>query len=392
MKFLHVHNEYGKISGEEIMISRITELLKNNGHQVTTYFRNSSEIKSIAAKFRAFCTGIYSRESRRRFREIVEQDRPDIIQIQNLYPLISPSILVEARRQNIPVVMRCSNYRLVCPNGLFMTKGRVCEKCAGGREWWCLLRNCERSLFKSFGYALRNYYARVKRLYLDNVTVYYAQTKFQRETLVRNGFDPERVSVIPNMIDPAVDSKEIGEYVGFVGRVSPEKGVGDLVSVAKQLTDIEFKAAGSCDSMPELSNSAPGNFELCGHVGRDKISSFFDHARMSVVCSIWYEGFPGSVIEAMMHGKPVIASRIGGIPEIIDDGVTGLLFEPGNADDLAEKVRYLWERPKLCRQMGQAGREKVMREYSPERYYERLMAVYKRAIELGPGGPGVSAN
>ena len=93
-----------------------------------------------------------------------------------------------------------------------------------------------------------------------------------------------------------------------------------------------------------------------------------------------------------MQGKPVIASRIGGIPEIVDDGVTGLLFEPGNADDLAEKIRYLWERPELCRQMGRAGREKVMWEYTPQRYYERLMAVYERAIELGPGGPGISGN
>jgi len=94
-----------------------------------------------------------------------------------------------------------------------------------------------------------------------------------------------------------------------------------------------------------------------------------------------------SVIVAMFHGKPVVASRIGGISEIVDDGTTGVLFEPGNADDLSEKMRYLWERPELCHKMGQAGHEKALREYSSERYYERLLTAYENAIRLGPGGP-----
>ena len=392
MNILYVHNEYGTISGEEIMISRISNMLQDHGHDVATLFRKSSDLSTARHKVQAFFSGIYSVRSRRQFRQLIKENRPDIIQIQNLYPLISPSILIEAKEQNVPVVMRCSNYRLVCPNGLFLTKGQVCEKCSGGREYWCVLRNCERSLFKSLGYAVRNYYARVSRLYLDNVTVFYAQTEFQKQVLVKNGFDPERVSVIPNMVEVADESQTIGEYVGFVGRISPEKGVADLLSAAKQLNDIDFKVAGSYDSMEELTDAAPSNFEFCGHIGRDAISSFYDNARVSVMCSIWYEGFPGSIIEAMMQGKPIIASRIGGIPEIVDDGVTGLLFEPGNAKDLAEKIRYLWERPELCRQMGRAGREKVLREYTARRYYERLIAVFKRAIELGPGGSGMAAN
>ena len=138
--------------------------------------------------------------------------------------------------------------------------------------------------------------------------------------------------------------------------------------------------------MPELLNSVPDNFEFCGHIGRDNISSFYDNSRISVMCSIWYEGFPSTILEPMMQGKPIIASRIGGIPEIVDEGVTGLLFEPGNADDLAEKIRYLWDNPELCEKLGRAGREKALREYSPQKYYQHLMAVYEKAIELGPGG------
>ena len=107
---------------------------------------------------------------------------------------------------------------------------------------------------------------------------------------------------------------------------------------------------------------------------------------MIVLPSVCYETFGLCLAEAGVQGKPVICSRIGGLPEIVDDGATGLLFEPGNAEDLAEKIRYLWDRPDLCRKMGQAGREKALREYSPEKYYKRLMSVYEKAISLGPGG------
>jgi len=185
---------------------------------------------------------------------------------------------------------------------------------------------------------------------------------------------------------------ELGEYVAFVGRVSPEKGITTFRQAAESLPDVPMRAAGSYDGNEQLVARAPGSLEFLGQVDRNHLDSFYANSRIVVLPSVCYEGFPMILPEAMLRGKPVIASRIGGIPEIVDDGVTGLLFEPGNAEDLAEMIRYLWERPELCRQMGQAGREKVLREYTPERYYKRLMAVYERAIELGPGGPGVSGN
>ncbi len=383
-----IHNAYGSLSGEEIMISRISNILQDYGHKVSTFFRNSSEIKTGADKRRAFFSGIYSRKSRRQFRETIKQNRPDVVHIHNLFPLISPAILPECKKASVPVVMTVHNYRLVCPSGLHLTAGKICEKCCGGREYQCLLNNCEKSLSKSLGYFLRNYVARKLKLYKNNVSMYACLTEFQKQRLIDAGFDADRLVVIPNMANVQERDNEsvLGDYIGFIGRISPEKGVGDLVSAARQLEDIKFKAAGSYDLIPELLNSAPDNFEFCGHIGRDKISGFYDNSRISVMCSICYEGFPSTILEPMMQGKPVIASRIGGIPEIVDDGVTGLLFEPGNAEDLAEKIQYLWDRPELCKKMGQAGREKALREYSPKKYYERLMDVYKKTIELGPGG------
>ena len=384
MRVVYVHNEYGKFSGEEAAVDRISELLKNHGHEVIRFNRKSSEIPNMGfGKILAFFSGIYSRGSRKQMCKIIQGYQPDIIQVQNLYPLISPSVLLEANQHNIPLVMRCANYRLICPNGLLMTNGQICEKCSGGREWWCLFRNCEGNQFKSFGYALRNYVARKRRYFLDNVTIYYAQTEFQRRRLIQEDFPADRFFVIPNMVNPdGIDvSEKLGRYVGYAGRISPEKGVPTLMEAGKQCGDILFKAAGSFDRMSNLPREAPENFEFCGHLNKEQLGGFYTNSRIVVLCSICYEGFPSVLVEAMLHGKPVICSCIGGLPEIVDDGVTGLLFEPGNVDDLVKKIQYLWDRPDLCREMGQAGREKALREYSPERYYERLMAVYRKAID-----------
>jgi len=390
MRVCLVHNEYGGFSGEEAVIRDIGELLKDRGHQVLAFKRSSAEIPDMhLGKLRAFFSGIYSLSSRRRMRRLLACERPDVVQVQNVFPFISASVLPECTKAGVPVVMDLPNYRLICPSGLHMRHGSVCEKCMGGREYWCVLHNCEGSLPKSIGYAARNYVARKRRLFKDNVTFYYAVTDFQRQRFLASGFPAHRISVIPNMVQPVrlPDAVPLGQCVAYAGRISPEKGIDTLIAAARQLPGIQFRAAGSLDGMPSVASEAPQNVEFVGHLGRDKLHDFYASARMLLLPSRCLETFGIVVAEAMMRAKPVICSRIGGLPEVVDDGVTGLLFEPGNAEELAEKIRYLWERPELCRAMGQAGRQKALTEYSPEKYYERLMAVYHKAIELGPGGP-----
>jgi glycosyltransferase involved in cell wall biosynthesis len=135
--------------------------------------------------------------------------------------------------------------------------------------------------------------------------------------------------------------------------------------------------------MPDQVARAPSNFQFRGHLDGMVLDEFFDRSRIIVLSSICFEGFPVTLAQAMLHGKPVVAPRIGGIPEIVDEGVTGLLFEPGNAREFADRVRYLWENPELCRRMGQAGRKKALHEYSVDRYYDRLMAAYEKAVANG---------
>ena len=385
MKICLIHNEYGKLSGEEVVARDLLRLLESKGHDVVPFIRSSAEIpKMILGSVRAFFSGIYSFTSKRKIRQFLRTHQPDIVHIHNVFPLISPSVLSECKKASIPVVMTVHNYRLICPNGLFMTNGNICERCSHGHEYWCVLKNCEGNRFKSLGYALRSYVARKKRFFLDNVTIYAALTEFQKQKLITQGFPSDRIVVIPNMttIENTEVESPLGEYVGYAGRISPEKDIPTLMDASQNYQRIPFKAAGTYEKMPHLLKQSPANFEFLGHLDSAKINQFFASARMIVLGSICYEGFPTVIIEAMLYGKPVVCSRIGGLPEIVEDGVTGLLFEPGNADDLAEKIRYLWDHPELCQKMGQTGREKVLREYSSEKYYERLIACYQKAVEL----------
>lgn len=388
-RLLFIHNEYAKPSGEEHAAKAIADLLKARGHAVFWFKRSSAEISgSVSGSIKAFLTGVYNPFAARALARTLDEVRPDIVQVQNLYPLISPSIFKRIKERGIPVVMRCPNYRLFCPNVLHLTKGRVCEKCLGfGKEIWCVLYNCTDNIFKSTGYALRNASARITRRILDNVDVFIVQTEFQEQKFAERGIPADRIGIVPGFIPAVQIPKEdcLGHLTTFIGRVSPEKGVDDFLDAARLTPDVPFVVAGRHDGMPGIRDSSPRNVEWFGFLNADELSDLYLKSRIIVVPSRWHEGFPNVITEAMALGRPVIAAEIGALPSIVDDGVTGLLFEPGNGDDLAQKIRHLWNKPQLCREIGQAGREKALREYSPDKCYRRLMAVYEKAAELRQG-------
>jgi glycosyltransferase involved in cell wall biosynthesis len=385
MKVCMVHNAYGAPSGEEVVVASTVAVLREHGHSVVPFFRFSEEIPRMRlGEARAFFSGIYSFAARSQMRRLLETHRPDVVHVHNVFPLISPSVLPACRRAGVPVVMTMHNYRLACPLGLHMSGGGVCQRCGDGGELWCVVRNCTGSVPKSVGYAVRNYVARKRRFFLDNVDVFATLTAFHRDRLIADGVAPDRIAVVPNMSAPAGAAPQPprGDYVGFVGRLSPEKGIDCLLAAAGKCSDMPFRLAGGYQAIPGLPARAPANVTLDGRLDRRQLAEFYDSARMIVLPSVWFEGFPMTIVEAMLHGKAVVCSRTGGLPEIVDHGRTGLLFTPGDADDLAAALRRLWRDEDLCRRMGEAGRRKAAREYSPERYYQRLMGAYRRAIDI----------
>jgi glycosyltransferase involved in cell wall biosynthesis len=217
------------------------------------------------------------------------------------------------------------------------------------------------------------------------VTLFACLTEFQRRRLTQEGYPAERLRVIPNVCaaetQRQIDPDREGEWVAYVGRISPEKGIDLLLWAAQRLRHIPFRLAGRYDGMPDLVEKAPANVSFLGNLEREPLADLYAGSRLVVLCSTCFEGFPMAVAEAMVQAKPVIASRLGGIPEIVGDGATGLLFPPGDAAALAEKIRYLWDHPDLGRQMGRAGRAKALQEYAPQKHYERLMTIYAEAMK-----------
>ena len=385
MQILIAHNEYGAPSGEEQAVDSISGLLTAKGHTVFRLLRSSRGIEGVCQKARAFFSGVYSRESRQEMANALDLHHPDLVQVQNLYPFLSPSIFKPCRQRGVPIVMRCPNYRLFCPSGLHLSHGQVCERCLGGKEYWCVLRNCENDSFKSLGYALRNAVARITRSILDNVSIFIVLSQFQKQRFIHAGIPAHRLEILPN-VAPQVDGAgtgQIGDLVTFVGRASPEKGIGDFVAAARRLPDLAFAVAGATDRVPKLMASSPPNVRWLGFLKEKELNEAYMRSRVLVFPFRWFEGFPNVITRAMALQRPVLAARIGAVPEIVDEGRTGLLFETGNVEDLVTKLRTLYADPARCRQMGAAGRAKALSAYSPEGVYTRLMEIYQQALMNG---------
>ena len=369
--------------GVEFAVEAMINLLEQKGVRVSVFALDSQKLaKNLKGKVHAFFSSFYSLSSRNMMRSLIKSVSPDIVHLHNIYPFVSPSILPECKRSGIPMVMSIHSHLLTCPTYYHLKNGKICEKCIGGNEYWCVLKNCRDNIFESLSYALRSAAARKLEVFKKNITLFIALTDFSKKRLVKSGLPEDRIVVLPNMttipcsgIDPST-----GEYIAFVGRFSHEKGIDTLLTSIGGLPQLSLRLAGDWSFMPKLVHMKPKNAEFMGFLNRSQLVGFYRKARFLVIPSKCFEVCPLVISEAMSHGLPVIASRIGGLPELVEDGITGLLFEPGNSEELAEKMKLLWENQDLCRQMGQAGREKAIREYSDDIYHKRLIEVYDKAI------------
>jgi glycosyltransferase involved in cell wall biosynthesis len=382
MKVIHLINLHRFRGGADVVAVKTAELLKTHGHEAMLLTRDSRLLgDGIAGRAQAFFGGFYSRAGRRLVRETIRAERPDVVHIHDVYPLFSPWVLRDCAQAGVPVVMTCHDFRLTCPAGTHTCGGKVCERCSKGSEFWCAIKNCRGNRFESTAYALRSFVARRLRLFLDNVTEFIAPTAFVKQKLVAAGFPADRMTTVPYSVEVAPSSVQCAsnDYVAYVGRFVPEKGIDTMIEAAR-MTGYELRMAGDWRPMRRLAETAPKNARFLGELGAEDVTALYRGARFLVFPSIWFETFGLVMAEAMSNGVPVVASRLGVMPDVVDDGVTGLLFNPGDADDLAEKMRKMWEDPELCGRMGRAAREKVMRTYTEDAYFDGIMKVYERAI------------
>ena len=384
MKILILHNNYGKYSGEEAVVDKMSTMLRTHGHTVC-FYRLTSEgnRESLTGKVKGFLCGIYSPKGVKGVREALRREKPDVVNVHNLYPFISPAALFECKKAGVPVVMTIHNFRLICPTGLFMRDGKPCETCLQkGNEWSCIRYNCEHSRLKSLGYALRNMYARWTGAYRKNVDRFACITAFQRKKLIEAGFEAEKIAVIPNSIEVQEEySYTLGEYVAYIGRLSYEKGYDLLIEVARRHPDILFRFAGA--QREQVNEPIPANVEFAGYLQKQELEKFIGHARLLVMPSRCYEGFPMSILEAAQYGKPTIGPDHGGFTEIIGKGeeAIGRLFLPGDVNDMERQIVKLWNAPEEVARLGRKAFEKLKARYSAEAVYRQWEELLKELIE-----------
>lgn len=366
--------------------------MKQHGHQVIDAIRSSSGIAdSMPRKIAAAINGVYSFSAVSEMERLIKAERPDVVHAHNIYPQWSPSVFRVCRELGVPTVLHVHCHYLTCPNWYHMRNGEICQLCCGGKEYKCLTTKCRGSYTESAAYFLRSYVARKFRLFVDNVNLFVTDSHFLKDSLIAAGFPEQRIVVLYNAVSDDVaanDGKVDGDgYIGYCGRLSPEKGVRVLIEAARR-SGLSVRIAGDGPERGRLEKNAPSNVTFVGYLDRKSIGSFYRGCRFLVLPSLCFEAFGLVAAEAMSHGKPVIGSRIGGIPEIVRHDQTGLLVEPGDSQELANQMSALWTDTARCLQYGRAGQEAVRTECSADAYYTGLLSAYSRAVDINASPMG----
>lgn len=377
-RVLVLHNAYQQRGGEDTVVAAEMALLSGHGHAVRLFSRHNDELASMG-KLTAARETLWSSRTVAMLEAEIAAFKPDVIHVHNTFPLISPAAYWAAARLKVPVVQTLHNFRLLCLNALFMREGKVCEDCIGHVPWAGVARSCYRGS-RAASATLAGMLALHRGLgtFRDKVACYIALNAFCRDKFIAGGLPAERIQVKPNFVDFAAPPPAPRAGLLFVGRLSVEKGVNTLAEAMALLTNARLRVAGDGPEAGLLAGVA--GVERLGSLPSGQVRQEMSHASAVVVPSIWYETFGLVVIEAFACGTPVIVSRIGALAALVRDGETGLLFEPGNPRDLADKIAWALAHPAEMSAMGQRARTQYEAEFSAEVNYRRLMEIYSFAL------------
>jgi glycosyltransferase involved in cell wall biosynthesis len=385
MKILIAHNAYQHRGGEDTVVDAEAALLRDHGHTVEIYGQHSDALTTMSPATAAM-TAIWSTRSATDITDLCKHFRPDVIHAHNTFPLISPSLYWSAARRHVPVVQTLHNFRLLCPQAMFLRDGKICEDCIGKLPWRAIIHKCYRaSTAQSAVLTCMLAAHRSIGTYQERVTRYVVLNRFARDKYVEGGLPAQRMRIKPNFVaaEPLPESTQSTPRRGglYVGRLSPEKGIGVLSDAVRLLEqrDIAVIGGGPVEAEAQARQCFGSDYYL-GFLPLDDIMQRMRASQFLVLPSICYENSPRTIVEAYASGLPVIASRLGPLVDIVHDGVTGLLFTPGDALDLAAKIRWAQSHPEQMMAMGRAARTEYEAQYTPERNYSLLMEIYEDAI------------
>jgi glycosyltransferase involved in cell wall biosynthesis len=384
MKILTVHNRYRIRGGEDESHDLEVALLRSRGLEVYDYIEDNRNLNGnfpIAAGIKVF----WNQQAYSSVRKLIREHRFDVMKVDNLFPIISPSVFHAAADEGVPVVQTIRNFRGMCVDGVLFREESICEECVGkpialpGIVHACYRNSrlqsslvtfsnlAHRSVFKSHKY----------------VSAFIAASQFMRTMLIRMGNPADFIHVKPNFISDSGEGSGEGGFALYVGRLTREKGVLTLLSAWERLQGrMELKIVGDgplSDEVRQRSAAIPG-VEYLGRKPLPKVSAKMGEAKVLIFPSEWYETFGRTIVEAYAKGTPVISANLGAMKELVVDGETGLLFKPGDVNDLVEKIDWACANPESMKAMRAKARAKYLDEFTESRNFEIFMRIFESAI------------
>ncbi len=410
MKILLVNSFYYNRGGDCTYLFSLKKLLEEKGHKVSvfsmhhpqnfdseyskyfvSYINYDEEIKNLNIKswIKVLSRTIHSQEAAKKIENLVKKEKPDIAHLQNVHHHLTPSIFYVLKRHKIPIVWTLHDYTVICPNTSFLSHGKICERCKRRKYFWPSIVRCKKDSFAaSTMAAIETTIHRITRVN-NLVDVFITPSEFLRNKLIDYGFKKDKVICLNNFIDIDIDlcneKEDADDYYLYVGRISEEKGIKTLIDAAIKVSSCKLKIIGGGPLQEKLllyAQSEDKNrvIEFLGHKHHDEVIKLIKNCHFVVVSSEWYENYPYAILEAFACGKPIIGSKLGGIPELIGDTERGLIFEPANSDDLSAKIKYLLNKPDIAKKMGENARTFVEQKLNAEKHYEKVIEIYERAI------------
>ena len=399
MKILNCSQRYHVKGGSDKYFFDISELLRSAGNLVVPFCASSAEnLPTSYDKYfpvdvdfnnpsvNDIVKYVYNSDANNKLNILLNEIEIDIAHLHIYYGKLSSSILSVLKKRQIPIIQTLHEYKLVCPVYTMISHGAPCYSCRSNAFYMSLIKKCNRGQVSRSLLSMIESYASVIMGSQSDINCFIAVSDFQKKEIIKMGVDENKIHTVHNFVDSKQYKMELNNegYFLYFGRVEKIKGIDVLLQAFEQLRDIQLLVVGDGSYLESAIEYCREhkilNIEFVGHVSHEKVKKYIEGAIAVIAPSIWYETFGLTLVESMSTGKPVIASDIGGMQEIVSHGSDGYLVEPGNVAELIDKVRYLSTSPHVVCDMGRNARVKVEQNFSPTEHLEKLKLIYSKYL------------
>ena len=394
---LNVSQNYHIRGGSDRYFFSLAELLQKHGHRVVPFTaanpnNEPSEWERYfprAADFEHPGAGdllrfLYSHDAVKSIRRLLKDTDIDLAHFHIYYGKLTASILEVLKRDGIPLIQTLHEYKLTCPVYSHLSNDQICEACEGKHFWRALPKRCNRGSLARTALSVTESYVSKMLGAVKKFDHFISVSHFLRKKAISHGIPEDKISTVHNFVDVSAITPNfsVGDYVLYFGRVHRSKGILTLIKAAVPLTHVPIYIVGDGEAMPEIQRIIEQNgcqhIHLLGFKQGNELRELILNSICTVLPSEWYENCPMSVLESYAYGKPVIGADIGGIPELIVDGVDGFLVPSGEEETLRERLLWMSEHKSDAAEMGRIGRYKMETEFNADIHYEKIMNVYKQ--------------